>query len=74
MNTNEMVSQPELEIVAKLEIEKANKTDQSKVVQQIEYIPSAEAQNNSSQKSFSIAMPPMADPMFGRWASAQDQP
>ncbi|MEI8344372.1 MAG: PBP1A family penicillin-binding protein [Candidatus Moraniibacteriota bacterium] len=58
----------------KISQEKANKTDQSKVVQQIEYIPSAEAQNNSSQKSFSIAMPPMADPMFGRWASAQDQP
>lgn len=57
----------------KMSQERASKADQSRVEQKVEYVFNSDAQKDSLQNSFSIAMPSPSDPMFSRWAMPMNQ-
>ncbi len=57
----------------KMTQERASKADQSRVEQRIEYVSNTDLQNISVENSFSLAMPSLNDPMYGRWATSLNQ-
>ena len=57
----------------KISQEKANKADPSRVEQRIEYLSNTDGQSSAPANAFSIAMPQLSDPMYGRWAVGLNQ-